>query len=108
MALPAVAGNTIFATDLYGLAQPSGGQEIGGYYISTWGNAGNDVFGYFVSSVSRNSTPVSVSVDQSYNAASGVNAPSTNTLKSTGFHVYTGTTGVTTNANVGGQYTLQF
>jgi hypothetical protein len=113
MSLNTVAnGNTIFAADINQLVnvlqQPSGGQEKGYYYLNGWGTASGDVFGYGVPLESRNATPVSVSVDTSVQAATNVVAPATNALTSSGFHVFTNTTGVNANGYVGGIYTVQY
>jgi hypothetical protein len=113
MALTLVSsGNTIYATDIDQiinvLQQPSGGTEAGSYYIT--GNASNtSSLGYFVSSLSRVSSPVSVSINTSITSPSNCNSPSTDHLNANGFHVYTTISGGASIAsNVGGGYTIQY
>jgi hypothetical protein len=108
MALPAVAGNTILASDLYGIAQPSGAQEHGKYYLEAGVYATNAFFSTYYRTSSQGSTPVSVSIDTADQAVAGCNAPSTALLTSFGFQVKTSATGAGTDARVGGNYTVSF
>lgn len=113
MSLNTVAnGNTLFANDINQLVnvlqQPSGGQEKGSYFLHGWGGASGDTLAGWFPSLSRGTTPVSVSIDTSIQVASNVNAPATANLNATGFQVFTGTTGATTNAQVGGNSTIQY
>lgn len=107
MTLPAVPGADIYAADLYQLCQPSGGQEIGHYYIAGTATAANQLFQDYVSSESRNATPVSISVDQSDQSATNCAAPSTNHLTQGGAQVYTRSSAAG-DSNVGGKYTIQY
>ena len=108
MALPAVAGATILASDLYALCRPSGGAETGKYWQQ--GNAYTAAQTVcWVPSLSRNATPVSVSIDTADQAPSGGSGtPATFNLTSGGFHTSAQTTGATTNAYAGGNYTINY
>src|SRR5882724_7221689 len=110
MALPAVSGSTVFASDLYQLCRPSGSTETGKYYLYSQTYAINATFSCYMQSQSRGATPVSVSVDEadhSHSSAGGnCAAPTTQLLTSNGFHIYTGGTGANTIAQVGGNFTI--
>lgn len=108
-----VTSNTILAADInqlvYILARQTGQTEIGSYFLTGNSHAGGAAsVGYWVSSLSRISTPVSVAIDTSLQAVSSFSAPSTDHLTANGFHVYANTTGDTAAANVGGLYTIQY
>jgi len=107
MALPAVAGSDIYASDLYQLCQPSGGQEIGHYYLASTATAASQLVSGYISSESRNATPVSISIDQSDHSASNCAAPSTGTLTQGGAQVYTRSS-ASGDVNVAGKYTIQY
>ena len=90
------------------LQQPSGGQEKGKYHL-----AGNSyVSGGFISlyeeSLSRNSVPVSVSIDTADTAPTNINAPAALKLTANGFQVHATSTGIVTSANAAGNHTLQY
>ena len=113
MALYTVSsGNTINATDINQLVnvlmQPSGGQEIGAYYLDGWASGSGQEIGDWVSTLSRGATPVSVSIDTSIASPYNINSPSTNSLNSNGFHVYATSNGSSSKCYVGGKYTLQY
>lgn len=109
MALPAVAGATIYASDLYQLCQPSGGQEKGKYWLEGSGYVSGADITMFMPSQSRNATPVSVTIDTADQAPSShLNAPSTASLTSGGFHISASVTAVTPNEFCGGNYTIQY
>lgn len=110
MALPAVAGNTILAADLYQLCQPSGGQEKGKYYLLNQAYTINANAGNYIPSQSRNATPVSVSIDEADegHVAGGCNPAVAQHLTANGFLVFSSGTGTTTAWQVGGNYTIQF
>jgi hypothetical protein len=107
-----VNGNQSSANDINQvinvLQQPSGGQEKGGYYLDSWSNAASDEVGYWINSLSKNVTPVSVSLDTSIDTTTFCNAPSTNHLNTYGFHVYTISNAAALKFYVGGIYTLQY
>lgn len=107
-----VNGGTVFATDVSQLTNIfqalSGAQEKGGYYLNGWGNAASDQIGAWVPSRSYFSTPVSVSLDTSVQAATNCAAPSTNSLTVNGFHASTTSTAANTAMYVGGVYTIQY
>lgn len=105
-------GNTIAAADIDQLVnvlqEPSGNTETGGYFISFAAYVNSGVSGTWINSLSRNSVPVSVSVNTSVNSPSNCASPSTDHVTANGFHVYTFSTGINASCNVGGVYTLQF
>lgn len=113
MALNTVTtGNTVLASDvnqLVNVLQRAASQtESGAYALNLWGSANGDSMGYGVSTLSRVSTPVSVSVDTSLQSPASCNTPSTSLLTASGFQVRTTTTGASTNASVAGLYTVQY
>lgn len=108
MALPAVNGNTIQASDMYQLAQPSGGQEHGKYWLANAAYASGAILSQYMQSESKGSTPVSVSIDTADHAASGVGAPGTANLSQYGFQVYAAATAANLAPNVAGNSTIQF
>jgi hypothetical protein len=107
-----VTGNTVLASDVNQLVQvlqrASSQTEAGKYYIIGWGSASGDNIGHYCGSLSRVSTPVSVSVDTADVAVSNINSPSTTDLTSGGFEIFSTTTGAATNAHVAGNTTIQF
>ncbi len=107
MALPAVAGATIYATDLYQLCQPSGQTEVGHYFLASTATAASQLISDYIPSTSRAATPVSISIDTSDYTASNCAAPSTNHLTQGGAQVYTRSS-ASGDANVGGKYTIQY
>ena len=92
------------------LQQPSGGQEKGSYILAMPGYADNALCSSYWFSRSTGSTPVSVSVDASYQTNNGYksNTPSTNFLTSGGFQIYNNSNGSQGNPLIGGKWTLQF
>jgi hypothetical protein len=113
MALYTVSsGQTINAADINQLVNvlqcPSGSQEAGQYFIVDWANSSNEFFGQWISTRSRGSTPVSVSVDTSLGLSGNANPPSTNHLGSSGFQLYTSSTSASNNIGFGGNWTVQY
>jgi len=111
--IPTNTNNTIIqAADVnqavYVLQQPSGGQEAGHYVDGGNGYQSGAEVSAYVTSLSRNSTPVSVSIDQTDGTIAGLNSPTTATLTSGGFGVHTTSTGANTNCYVGGNYTISY
>ena len=109
MALPAVAGNTIFASDLYQLCQPSGGQEKGKYWLAGSSHASSDEFSEYMVSLSRNATPVSVSIDTADGGPTNVGSPTTTNLTANGFrvHCFSNTSSIV-GIIAGGNYTINY
>lgn len=114
MALTIVTnGNTAQANDLNQviniLQQPSGGQEKGRYWLAGWANAANNIISFYVCSQSRNSTPVSASIDTADQApTAGLGTPTAVHLTNGGFQVSDQATGATAGSFCGGNYTIQF
>lgn len=113
MALTTVTnGNTANANDLNQvinvLQVPAAGTETGEYVLSQGCHASADFVSAWCASQSRNTTPVSVSVDTSIGAPSNCNAPSTFKLSNKGFQVVTTSTAATANASVAGLFTIQY
>jgi hypothetical protein len=93
------------------LQQPGGGQEKGKYFLAgaIYGNGA--LVTLYMPSLSRNSAPVSVTIDEADQLhTAGINAaPITGQLTAGGFQIYTlSTTGPTQNARAGGNYTIQY
>lgn len=109
MSLPAVAGNTLLAADLYQLCQPSGGQEKGKYFLEGNFYVSGAYCTCFIPSLSRGSTPISLSIDTADNApTSHLNAPSNDHLTASGFHIYSTSTAISANEYCGGNYTISY
>lgn len=110
MALPAVSGATIYASDLYGLAQPSGGTEAGSWRLVGFGTASGQNVGIYLPSRSRGSTPVSVTINTSYTdgPASLTTPVQTGFLDANGVSIWTTTTNGVNFAHVGSTLTWQY
>lgn len=109
MALPAVSGQTIQATDLYNLCQPSGGQEKGKWRLNFNASAANYFGGVYIPSESRVSVPVSVSVDTADDSPVNIGSgPTTQGLTSSGFQVVCQSSGGFGNCHCGGNYTISY
>ena len=113
MALSTVTtGNTILAADINQLVnvlqRPSGSTESGGYYIEGGTYQTNATIGQWISSLSRNATPVSVNIDTSVTSPTGVNSPTTQALSANGFFVIASAIGAGNTSRVGGLYTIQY
>ena len=90
------------------LQQPSGGQEIKHYYCGGNSYTTSGRASCYVKSLSRNSVPVSVSLDQSDQGYIAASSLATDTLTQGGFHIWIQATGAAGNVSTGGVYTLQF
>ena len=105
-------GNTILAADVNQLVnvlqRASGQTEVGKYLLNGWGSAASDFISQYMTSLSRVSVPVSVTLDEADIAHTNCNAVSNDTLTANGFHVFTTTTAATTNARVAGNATINF
>lgn len=91
------------------LQQPSGGQEARKYILEGNCYVANGYISNYVTSLSRGSTPVSVSIDQAdITKSSFMNAPQTAHLTSGGFQCYAQFTSANADGVVAGNYTIQF
>jgi hypothetical protein len=109
MALPAVPGNTIYASDLYGLCQPSGGTDPGEYELQGWANAAGDIISAYIPSRSRVSTPVSLTMGSYTDSGVNMNTPvSTGHLDANGVQIYSASTGAAVSCHVGQYFTWQY
>lgn len=92
------------------LNQPSGGQEIGHYILAMPGYTANATLSWYVPSLSRGATPVSVTLDASDIANSGMTTSPANNdhLTANGFHIYDLSNGAQDNPIIGGKYTIQY
>lgn len=115
MALYTVSnGNTANAADLNQiinvLQQPTGGTETGKYVLGGSPYTSNAVISTNINTLSRNATPVSVSIDTSAQApAGGMGTVSTGFLTSSGLQIYClNATGPSTNARASGNFTVQY
>lgn len=95
---------------LYTLHQPSGGQELGHYFLGANGYTTNAVVSWYVPSLSRGSVPVSVTLDATDQSNSGyVSTPANNqNITANGFEAWDTTSAAQTNAVIGGKYTIQY
>ena len=106
-------GADIFTTDsnqiIKVLQQISGGQEKGGYVLGGNGYTSSTNIGMYVGSLSRNATPVSVSIDTTDQAPPGsMGAPFTANLAMGGFQVGANYTAANTSNTCAGKYTIQY
>jgi len=110
MTLPAVAGSDIYASDFYGLCQPSGGTDPGSYELAGWAAAAGDNISAYLPSRSRVSVPVSVTISGSYfDGPVGFNTPvSTAHLDSNGVQFYQTASGATSSAHMGQTFTWNY
>lgn len=114
MALNTVTtGNTVLASDinqLVNVLQRSSGQtETGKYYVNWGAYASGAQTSIYMQSLSRNATPVSVSIDTADQApANQANSPSTFNLTANGFRIFDNSTGISTNCIAGGNFTIQY
>jgi hypothetical protein len=92
------------------LQQGSGGQEIGKYFLAGPVYTTNAVVAQWIQTISRGSTPVSVSFDTStVSPTAGMGTLSTGNLSSSGFQIFSiNSTGPSPNARAGGNFTIQF
>lgn len=114
MALNTVTtGNTILAADINQLVnvlqRASGQTQTGKYWLAGSGYATNANFANYLPSLSRITTPVSVTIDEADQAHSNCNAAVTGALTANGFYVDTSAAGGAQLAlNVAGNYTIQY
>lgn len=110
MALPAVAGATIQASDVYGLQQPSGGTDPGSYELAGWAGASGDGQSCYIPSRSRTSTPVSITVSGTYfDGPTNFNTPvNTAHLDSNGVQFNQTASAATTNCHMGQTFTWNY
>lgn len=114
MALYTVStGQTIQAQDVDQLVnvlqQPGSSQEKGKYMLEGNAYVSGAYFSLYMPSLSRNTSPVSVSIDTADNAPTALlNAPSTDHLTANGFHIFSNTTGISSNQFCAGNYTIQY
>lgn len=113
MALNTVTtGNTVLASDVNQLVnvlqRASGQTEAGKYFIDEACYANTSIISQYMTSLSRVSTPVSVSIDTSDVSPSNCGSPSTAHLTANGFQVDTASNTINVNCGCGGNATIQF
>ena len=113
MALTLVnAGDTFFAGTLNALInilqEPAGAQEKGKYVIEGNIYSTSAFMSCPTTTLSRNSTPVSLSIDTADVSPTNVNSPSTGHLTQGGGQIYASCTTVTTIGQVAGNTTWQY
>ncbi len=108
MALPAVAGADIYASDLYVLCQPSGGTELDGWYLSGSGYASGAYLGDWVNLTSHGATPLSTTHTTSTGPSGSLSAATFGTPNAQGVLVYASFSGASLNGYAGGTVTFQF
>jgi hypothetical protein len=90
------------------LARPSGDTETGKYYLEFGQSGANYYTSDYISTISRTSVPVSVSINTATIAPTGLNSPATALLDSNGFEVKASATGNVSDGRVGGAWTVQY
>ena len=90
------------------LARGVGDTETGKYVLSGWGSTNTDHISHYMSSISRTSVPINVTIDTVDVAPSNINSPTTALLTANGFQVFSTPTGATINASVAGNSTIQY
>jgi len=88
--------------------QPSGGTESGHYTCVGSGYVDHCIVSTHITSLSRTTTLVSVTIDTSDFGAFGCGSPTTNRLTSGGVEIYVYSSGAQTSCGCGGVYTLQY
>lgn len=105
-------GSTILAADVNQLVnvlqRASGQTEAGKYFMAVPAYTTGAVIAQYICSLSRVSTPVSVSIDTADLSPVTCNSPTTARLTANGFQVTTNSTGTTTSGGCGGNYTIQY
>ncbi len=112
MALNTVTtGNTVLASDVNQLVnvlqRASGQTEAGRYHFVTSAYANTAAVGGYADSLTRVSTPVSVSIDTS-DGLSNIGSVGTANLTASGFTYQGSGSGPNLNVSGGGSYTIQF
>lgn len=114
MALSTVTtGNVILAADVnqlvFVLQRQSGQTETGKYYLEAGLYTTGAFLGQYMSSLSRVSVPVSVTIDEADVAhTNNANAASTQSLTANGFQVHCNSSAANTDAKVAGNTTINF
>lgn len=105
-------GNTILAADVnqlvYVLQRQTGQTEAGQYKFAGSSYASGCWLGTYIPSLSRNTTPVSASLDTSIGLSTGLNTPSVSSLGASGFLVFSTSSTTNTTLLAGGNYTIQY
>jgi hypothetical protein len=111
---PVVSGNTIYASDLNNLldilSRQSGQSETGIYFIAGPAYTNGSVVAEYYGTLSRGTTPSSVTIDTAIQAATGgmSGTPSTGQVSGNGFQVYSLSTTTGVNNRAGGNTTVAF
>lgn len=90
------------------LEQPTGGQEIGRYRIEGSAYNASAIVSCPVQTLSRNASPVSLSIDTSDVAPSNLNTPSTGHLTQGGGQIFASATGIAQECKAAGVYTMSY
>ena len=90
------------------LKQPSGGSETGKYFVGEGAYTTSAVVGQYISSISRTTTPASLTIDSADATPPGGASLSTAHLTGSGFQVFITAAAANTNAFYGGNYTINF
>jgi hypothetical protein len=87
MSLPAIAGDTIYASDLYSICQPSGGSDVGESIIAGWASGASQTISTSTQTRSRVSTPVGFTLGTPSSVAN-LNTPQYGHMSSSVVQVY--------------------
>lgn len=90
------------------LEQPSGGQELGHYKIQGSAYNASAFISCNLITLSRNATPVSLTVDTSDQAPSNMASPSTGHLTQGGAQIFGQATGINVACAAAGKTTMQY
>lgn len=90
------------------LEQPAGGQELGRYRLEGSGYAASALVNCNLITLSRNTAPVSISIDTADQAATNMAAPGTNFLTMGGAQIFSHSSGITTECKAAGNTTMQY
>jgi|SRR5579859_395053 len=105
-------GNTFYASVLNGilyiLQQPTGGQETGKYEIESNVYISTAFVSCPINTWSRNSTPVSASVDTADDAYVGLSSVTTGHLTMGGMQIFAAATTTGADLHCGGNWTIQY
>ncbi len=108
----ATTGSAILASDLnqlvYTLQKATGMTETGSYYLGFNSYVNNALGSLYMPSLSRNSTPASVSIDTSLQSPSNCSSPGASNLNANGFQITATGTAITANAHCAGNFVITY
>jgi len=88
--------------------RPAGQSEVGNYYLQGSSYATGARVALYMRSTSQGSTPASLVIDTTIQAASNIPSPSQDQVTQYGFHLFASSTGIATDCKAAGVYTLAY